>query len=126
MSIVLDASAALALILKEPGSEIVEAALGDAIISSVNMAEVYAKCADRGLDPAVVKAMFSGLGVTVSPFTDMHALASGRLRGSTRAHGLSLGDRACLALAVVEKAEVLTADKVWLKLGLNIAITAIR
>jgi PIN domain nuclease of toxin-antitoxin system len=126
MSVILDASAALALLLKEPGSESVAAVLGDAAISSVNMAEVYSKCADRGLDLEVVKNLFAGLGVEVLSFSDRHALVAGQLRMQTRSSGLSLGDRACLATGIVEEGRVVTADRVWLTLGLDIEITSIR
>jgi PIN domain nuclease of toxin-antitoxin system len=126
MSVALDASAALALILKEPGSDIVAGMLGESAISSVNMAEVYSKCTDRGLDPAVVRGMFTGLGVKVLPFSDRHALVAGQLRTQTRSSGLSLGDRACLATGIVEKRRVVTADRIWLTLGLDIEITSIR
>lgn len=123
---VLDASAVLALLLNEPGSDMVTAVFGRAVISSVNMAEVYAKCADRGLDPDIVKALFAGLPVEILPFTDRHALASSHLRAITQPFGLSLGDRACLATAIVEKRPVITADRVWLKLGLDLDIRSIR
>jgi PIN domain nuclease of toxin-antitoxin system len=126
MNVVLDASAILALILKEPGSDIVAASLGGAMISSVNMAEVYSKCADRGLDAGVVRKLFTGLGVEVATFSDRHALVAGQLRTQTRSHGLSLGDRACLATAIVKKYPVITADRVWLKLGLDLDIRSIR
>ena len=123
---VLDASAVLALLLKESGSDMVTAVLGKAVISSVNMAEVYAKCVDRGLDPDVVKTLFTGLSVEVLAFTDRHALESGRLRTITQPFGLSLGDRACLATAIVEKRSVITVDRIWLKLGLDLDIRSIR
>jgi PIN domain nuclease of toxin-antitoxin system len=126
MSAILDASAILALLLKEPGSEMVATWLAEAAISSVNMAEVYSKCADRGLDPSDVKGLFAGLGVEVLSFSDRHAMVTGQLRAQTRSQGLSLGDRACLATGMVEKRRVITADRVWLTLGLDIEITSIR
>ncbi|MGA9659623.1 MAG: type II toxin-antitoxin system VapC family toxin [Asticcacaulis sp.] len=126
MSVILDASAVLAFILKESGSETVETVLSTAIISAVNMAEVYAKCADRGLDPDVIKSLLVALPMEIVPFTNAHALEAGRLRLLTRAHGLSLGDRACLATAIAEKSGVLTADRVWLELGLDLDIKSIR
>ncbi len=126
MSVILDASAALALLLKEPGSDEVARLLGEAGISSVNMTEVYSKCVDRGLNPEIIKNLFTGLGVEVLSFSDRHALVAGQLRTQTKSQGLSLGDRACLATGIVEKRRVITADRVWLTLDLDIEITSIR
>lgn len=126
MSVLLDASAALALLMKEPGYEQVLGNLTDASISSVNMAEVCAKYSDRMLNPALIARYFSNLSIAVIPFQPQHALVSGQLRPVTRTHGLSLGDRACLATALVEKRTVLTADRVWASLGLDIEVILIR
>lgn len=126
MSVVLDASAVLAMFLKEPGQDRVAAALSGAVVSAVNMAEVYATCGDRGLDVGIVGALAVGLPIIIIPFDDRHALEAGRLRALTKSRGLSLGDRACLATARLEGKPVLTADKVWVELGLDIDIRLIR
>jgi len=126
MTVVLDASAALALLLDEPGSEKVAAVIHGSIISSVNMSEVYAKSVDLAKDVDATRKFFRALPVRIVGFDDAHAFVAGRLRRQTRRHGLSFGDRACLATAMVEKRPVLTADKAWLMLDLDIEITSIR
>ncbi|MEI9906050.1 MAG: type II toxin-antitoxin system VapC family toxin [Asticcacaulis sp.] len=126
MSSVLDASAVMALIMREPGEEKVRGEIGDAIISSVNMAEVYSTCADRKLDPAVIGRTLSGMGLAILNFLPAHAFVAGQLRPLTRSHGLSLGDRACLATAMVEKLPVMTADRAWLTLSLPVEVISIR
>lgn len=126
MSVVLDASAVLALVLNEPGADMVRSALPGAVISTVNLTEVYSRCADRGLDIDIVRALFLSSGVEVHPYTEAHALAAGRLRASTRPYGLSLGDRACLAVAETLRLPVLTADRAWQQLNLGIDIGLVR
>ncbi len=110
---VLDSSAVLALLDEEDGAEQVLAVIAAAYVSSVNMAEVYSKLAERGRDAEQALAAFE-LGIArIVPFTDELARIAGRLRPQTRQYGLSLGDRACLATAVALKAVVYTADKAW-------------
>jgi ribonuclease VapC len=116
---VLDASALLAHLRDEPGSDVVaEAIASGAVISTVNLAEVFSRVADRGGDPAKLAAELTQSGlldgaITVEPFTAADAIDAGRLRPLTRDAGLSLGDRACLALARRLDAPALTADTDW-------------
>lgn len=126
MSVVFDSSAVLALIWLEPGHDVVEAHMNDATISAANIAEVYTKCADRGLDIDEVRDLISEMKLAVAPFDEGQAFRSGRLRLQTRQKGLSLGDRACLALAESLDAKVVTSDRVWQTLGLDIDIISIR
>lgn len=123
---VLDASAVLALLDSEPGADRVLAAIPSALISTVNLAEVYSKFADRG--PATWAALqrFRFAIYEVVPFSVEMAELAGRLRPLTREFGLSLGDRACLALAMLRGADVLTADTSWSKVGLPCTIHIIR
>jgi PIN domain nuclease of toxin-antitoxin system len=125
-SYVLDSSAVLAFLDSEPGAAIVLSILRSSYISTVNLAEVYSKLIERG-DPglqafAIVR---SAIG-QVMPFTEQMAEASGELRPLTRHLGLSLGDRACLALAMALNAEVYTADRIWAELQLPCTIKVIR
>lgn len=116
---VFDASAALAMVFAESGADEAErlAVDGDAWISSVNQAEVVARLAERGMGAAEIDAVCEGLPLQVQPFTETQALASGRLRPATKALGLSLGDRCCLALAQQHRgALVVTADRAWKEL----------
>ena len=126
---VLDASAALAVLQQEPGEERVERALADgAVISAVNLSEVVAKLADRGMPEAEIRADITRLRLDVAPFNGVDAFAAGLLRPVTRAAGLSLGDRACIALGRRSGLPVLTADIAWtgLDLGPGVEITALR
>ena len=122
---VLDASALLALLNREPGAEkLTPQLLSAATSSTVNLAEVQGKLVERGLSPDDAwEAVLSPLR-EVSAFTAEHAKIAGSLIAQTRALGLSLGDRACLALGLTLKAPVYTADRSWknLKLGIRIHV----
>jgi PIN domain nuclease of toxin-antitoxin system len=100
--------------------------LQDALVSAINAAEVAAKLNERGMEAESVRAWIEGFKFTVMPFDSMAAYATGRLRMPTRRLGLSLGDRACLALALKEDVPVLTADRAWRELDLGIEIRVIR
>jgi PIN domain nuclease of toxin-antitoxin system len=122
---VLDASALLALLKGEPGAErVAEALERGAYLSAVNLAEVLSKLADWGEDPAEAQARMAQVGllgaaVEVLPFTGEDALEVARLRALTRAHGLSFGDRACLALARRLGLPALTMEGAWAGLDLG-------
>jgi len=123
--VVLDSSAVLALLADEPGSDEVEAALPGALLSAVNLAEVVAKLSERGMPAEEATSLICSIGVEVADFDADQATRSGGLRASTRIAGLSLGDRACLALAQARKLPVLTADAAWARLD-NLDIRLIR
>jgi PIN domain nuclease of toxin-antitoxin system len=119
LALVLDASALLAYLHEEPGADAVaDAIAGGVVISTVNLAEVFSYSADRGANPAKLAAKLTQTGllngaITVEPFTTADAIDAARLRPLTRDAGLSLGDRACLALARRLGAPALTADAAW-------------
>ncbi len=126
-SIVLDASALLAVLNSERGADkLTPELLTTATSSTVNLAEVQGKLVERGLSPS------DAWEATLSPireataFTAEHARTAGSLIAQTRPLGLSLGDRACLALGLALKAPVYTADKSWRNLKLGIRIHIIR
>jgi ribonuclease VapC len=121
---VLDASALLALINGEKGSEIVMSHLPDAVISSVNFGEVVAKLIEVGWTEVEVRQGLEALNLDVIGFDRDLAYRSGLLREKTKSLGLSFGDRACLALAERLGISVLTSDRAWGKLGM--AVTVIR
>jgi len=125
--VVLDASALLALLNEEPGAEkLTPQLLSTSASSTVNLAEVQAKLVDRGLDPADAwEATLAPVRDAVD-FTSEHARIAGMLIAQTRSLGLSLGDRACLALALSLKAPVYTADKSWKNLKLGVRVHVIR
>lgn len=129
---VLDASALLAYLGNEAGAELVaDAIAGGARISAVNLAEALSTLATRGRDPADIVSELTERGlldgaITVEPFTTDDATEAARLRPLTRSAGLSLADRACLAVARRLAAHALTADQTWGRLGLDVDIQVIR
>lgn len=123
---VLDASAVLALYCDEPGSDLVRATLPGALLSAVNYTEVIGKCLDRGEAMGNALRKISAMGVAVVAHDLQLAQRTGELRPLTRRFGLSLADRACLALAEREGAPILTADRSWKSLDLGIDIRFIR
>jgi ribonuclease VapC len=98
--VVLDASALLALINQEPGFEKVAAAISTACMSSVNVAEVVSKLMDKGFSEVEIREIFEALKVLIIPFDEEQGFIAGLLRAETKSLGLSLGDRACLSLAI--------------------------
>ena len=125
-SVVLDSSAVLAFLYGEPGGEHVSKVLHGAAISTVNFAEVLARLIDRGWPDTEALAMISNLPLLVRAFDSDHAISAGLLRPDTRRLGLSLGDRACLALARAEGLPVLTSDRAWASLDVGVEIRMIR
>jgi ribonuclease VapC len=129
---VLDASALLAHLRDEPGADVVaEAIASGAVISAVHLAEVFSRVADRGGDPAKLAAELTQSGlldgaITIEPFTVADAIDAARLRPLTRDAGLSLGDRACLALARRLDAPALTADSEWQGAAHGVEVQPIR
>lgn len=123
---VLDSSAVLAVINAEAGADIVIEALVDASISAVNHAEVITKLVERGMPLDLAKTTVAAIGVEVVDFDINLADRTGDLRRQTMDLGLSLGDRACLALAERERAFALTGDKRWTRLTIGIDIRLIR
>lgn len=115
---VLDASVVLAYLQRETGFERVGSALASgAVISAVNLAEVYAKVVDRGFAAEEVGTRLHALGLQVIAFDEEHACESAVLYPKARALGLSLGDRACLSLGQRLGLPVLTADHAWKRLA---------
>jgi ribonuclease VapC len=125
--IVLDASAVLALLNHETGADkLTLELLSDTTCSTVNLAEVQSKLVSLGGAPDEAwEDTLSSIREAV-PFTEEQARITGSLVAQTRALGLSLGDRACLALGLTLKAPVYTADKSWKDLKLGVKIHVIR
>ena len=123
--VVFDSSALLALILHEPGGDL-DGLLDRAVISSVNLVEVRTKLIDpEELDLNSVDVELRGL-IRVEPFTEAQAVVAAQLRSSTRHLGLSLGDRACLALAIDQQCEVYTSDGRWSDMTFDCKVNQIR
>ena len=127
MIYVLDASAILALLQGEQGGARVREVLDDAIMSSVNYAEVLAKCSDKGGRLEDAETQVGGLRLDVKPFGKDDAIEAARLRPKTRRpHDISFADRACLALAHSVSGTALTGDRVWADLDLGIRVELFR
>lgn len=123
---VLDASAVLAVLQEEPGAETVESLLAECVISTVNLSEVVAKLVDNGIDGAAAVRLTEAQAFRPVDHTLDLARIAGTLRAETRAAGLSLGDRACLALALALGLPVFTTDRAWQGLPLDIEVRSIR
>jgi PIN domain nuclease of toxin-antitoxin system len=125
-SAVLDASAILAHVQRERGSESIAEVAADALVSAVNLAEVYSKLMERGVSADDADAILYRYGFEIVPFDEVLAQLTGSLRLPTKRYGLSLADRACLALAQREALPVYTTDRTWTKLNIGIEINVAR
>lgn len=110
---VLDASAVLALLFGEIGADAVRPRVRGGLISTVNLAEVLAKLVDKGVPAEEAARAIDMLGMEAVPLSVEQAQLSAALRPITRAAGLSLGDRACLALARERGLPAVTAERRW-------------
>jgi ribonuclease VapC len=125
-NVVADSSALLAALKNEPFSNIDPRELVGATISAVNLCEVLAKLLEDGLSEAQADAAVSAMDLRVVSFDELQAHTAARLRSVTRHACLSLGDRACLALAEKLGCPVVTADRVWVSLDLGVEVVLIR
>ena len=123
---VLDASAVLAVLREERGCEQVQDRLTQSVISAVNYAEVVSKLVDYGAAGDMAVRAAAELGLFVTPLDEPTATRVGALREATRPRGLSLGDRACIALAEMLGLPALTADHAWADLDLGVEVVLIR
>jgi len=114
---VLDASALLALLNREPGADLVARALPDTVISAVNLSEVVAKLAGAGAPEEEIREAIQALRLEVLPFDQEQAYEAGLLYPLTKGVGLSLGDRSCLSLARRLGVAALTTDRTWKRLN---------
>lgn len=124
--VVLDASAVLAYLQGEPGGDLVAEQMAAAVIGAVNLSEVIAKLVDKGLDQGAVDETLQSVGLEAVAFDLAQARAAGLMRAATRKRGLSLGDRACLALARARGAPALTADRAWTEVAAGVEVRLIR
>ena len=131
-STLLDASALLAYLRDEPGADIVADRIADgAAVSTVNLAEVLSSVAGDGSDPIWLLERLRQRGlldgaIEVEPFTAEDAAEAARLRPLTHELGLSLGDRACLAVARRLRIPAVTADTAWESAGVGVDVRPIR
>ena len=123
---VLDASALLCLLQSEPGADRVARALPNSVIGAVNFSEVVGKLVEAGVEEREIDSFVDTLQLKVVPFNQEQARLAGLLRIATRRFGLSLGDRACLALASLHDAVALTCEKSWMKIEAACVVELIR
>jgi PIN domain nuclease of toxin-antitoxin system len=123
---VLDASAILAVLQREPGAQVVVPLLDGAAISAVNWSETIQKAISRDVSIDGLRADIEALGVSIVPFTAVEAEQAAALWLETMHAGLSLGDRACLALARREGVPALTADRSWSSVAVGVDVRVVR
>ena len=123
---VIDASALLAYLHDETGGAVVAEVLDGALMSTVNLSEVLQKAAHYGVDTTGLVDDLVELGVCFEPMSASHAALAATLWPSTRRAGLSLADRACLALAQEQNRPVFTADRLWSEISLPLSVVLIR
>ena len=131
MTSVLDASALLAYLRDEPGASVVADAIAKGTsMSTLNVAEVLSRATDRGADPDQLAQELTARGllrgaIDIEPLTLADAVDIARLRPLTRTAGLSMGDRACLALARRLGIPTLTSVKAWIEVDVDVEVTLI-
>lgn len=123
---VVDASVVLAAILQEPGHEVLLNLREPALLSTVNLAETRSRLSDHGFDRQSIDVSLSLVNVRVVDFDAEQAEISADLRRATKPAGLSLGDRACLALAQKYDAVALTADRAWATVKTSVTVRVVR
>lgn len=124
--VILDSSAVLALLNGKRGGDAVRAMLGQATMCAVNVAEVVTRLARAGEERATIRQLLDLLNLTVADFDSDLAEDAGMLVAKTAKAGLSLGDRACLALAARESLPVLTTDRAWSSLDIGVEVQLVR
>lgn len=124
--VVLDASAFLAMANREPGADVVVGLLKDSVMSAVNAAEVIQKLAQKGMSLESAEDYLRRFVGEVKSYTLSQATLTASLAPRTLPLGLSLADRACLALAKHMNLPVLTADQIWSKLDIGVTVEVIR
>ena len=112
---VLDASAVIALLRDEPGADTVMKVLGSAVMSAVNLQEVYRYLIADGIPANAAEEMVGDLRIEIRNHDGQAALAAAILAPATREAGSGLGDRSCMALAIAEQIPAVTADQSWKK-----------
>lgn len=123
---VLDASVILIALKREPQFDLVLPLLPGARVSAVNASECLSVLVREGVSPDDAIALFATTAVTVTSFDQDLAEQTGALIAQTMAFGLSLGDRACLALALRDGLPVYTADRNWRQVKVGVEINVVR
>lgn len=117
--VVLDSSALLALIKNEVGADVVEPLLGRIVMSSLNVAEAAGILIDLGLSHEECKNNIEPYIDVIVPLDVQQSFDVAFLKKHTKHKGLSIGDRACIALGIKMELPIYTADKIWADLDLE-------
>jgi ribonuclease VapC len=125
-SVVLDASAILAVVHRERGFEKVVPHLDGGLISAVNYAEVLKKAVERGTELLTARQLLQNFAIVVVPFDILHAAETARLWPLCRSLGLSFADRACLSLGILRSLPILTADAKIAEVPVSVRVKMIR
>lgn len=123
---VFDSSVIVAILERERGYENALPFLEKAIASTVNIAEVATRFAIKGIPEDYVQKLIKSTNIQLHTYGEDVALVTGMLVQQTKSFGLSLGDRACIALGITKKLPILTADRIWQKLDIPVQIKLMR
>ncbi|MBI3744616.1 MAG: type II toxin-antitoxin system VapC family toxin [Chloroflexi bacterium] len=126
LTYVLDASAVLAVLNREPGADDIAVHFPGSAISAVNYAEVAQKRLERGMDPLSLRTRLLRSQIRIESFELEDAELTAELWPATRPFGLSLGDRACLALAIRLDLPALTCERAWAQLKTKADVRVVR
>lgn len=126
MSSVVDASVVLAVVREEPGSDVALSKLDNALISSVNVCEVLYKIVASGGSMESAQWIIGKLPIVSIPFCNEQALVAASIHKKTHRKGISFADRACLALGLTHDVPVLTGERKWQSLGIDVKVETFR
>lgn len=115
----LDTSAVIAILKKEPGYKILEDIIANSSISSVNLSEFISVLARASIPTNEIDKIIIDIIPEIIPFSEDIAIESGKLTNYTKKYGLSLGDRACIATGIYHNMIIYTADKIWSELEIK-------
>ncbi|WP_341748898.1 type II toxin-antitoxin system VapC family toxin [Candidatus Tisiphia endosymbiont of Sialis lutaria] len=116
----LDTSAIIALLKKEPGYKILEDVIASSSIASINLSELVSVLTRSNIAENEIDIIVADIVPEIIPFCENIAIKTGKLSRLTKDYGLSLGDRACIATGCYYNMEIYTTDKIWLKVADNI------
>jgi len=111
--VLLDTSAIIALLKKEPGYETLEEVIANSSISIINLSELVSVLTRSGIAENEIDEIIKDIIPEVTPFNEDIAINTGKLIKQTKDFGLSFGDRACIATGIYYNMPVYTTDKVW-------------
>jgi len=124
--VLLDTSAIIALLKKEPGYELLEEVIANGAVSTVNLSELVSVLARNSIEESEIDEIIRDIIPEIVPFTEDIAVQAGKLVKLTKDFGLSLGDRACIATGIYHNMPIYTTDKVWKNLKTSVQIVVVR